>query len=176
MHRSFSSLVIATGVGLIAASTIGSPQTAQAQMAQAQMAQTQAATTYKEQYDEITAYADKNCAMQMKKVKKVGRLNYRICRIKGVVMTVSLDGPEGDNGPTAYFKNGRLYSFRDTGRGEAWVFQNGKLMAEVEVGVVAPDDNTITTDFSTTLRREITARATSSTRDMLKVFGAQLRL
>jgi hypothetical protein len=169
MLKSISTRSWAMLLGVIAVSSIVIPQVAQAQSSQSKAA-------YKERFDELTAFADENCAMQIKKVKKVGSLNYRICRIKGVVMTVSLDGPEGDNGPTAYFKNGRLHSFRDTGLGEAWIFQDGKLMAEVEVGTVAPERNKITTKFSPAMRREITTRATSSTKGMLKVFGETLRL
>jgi hypothetical protein len=153
-------------LGVIAVSSIVMPQVAQAQSSQSKAA-------YKERFDELTAYADENCVMQKRRVQN---LTYEICRMEDVVMKVTMDGPEGDNGPTAYFDGGRLHSFRDTGLGEAWIFQDGKLMAEVEVGTVAPERNKITTKFSPAMRREITTRATSSTKGMLKVFGETLRL
>jgi hypothetical protein len=128
---------------------------------------------YKAEYDKITQFADEHCVYHQKKIQG---LTYRICRMEDLPMQVSLDGPEGDNGPTAYFYGGRLYSFRETGHGEAWVFKDGKLMAEVEVGVVAPEYNKITTKFTAKERKAITDRAISSTRSMLKVFGVELRL
>jgi hypothetical protein len=147
-------------IATVAISTIATIQPAHAQSPQAK--------AYRKHYDKVTAFADKHCVMKKKKVQS---LTYRICHIEDLVMKVAIDGPEGDNGPTAYFYSGRLLAFRDTGLGEAWMFQNGKLVAEVEVGSAT---SKITTKFSPAMRREITTRATSSTKQMLQVFGETL--
>jgi hypothetical protein len=49
-------------------------------------------------------------------------------------------------------------------------------MAQVEVGVVAPDYNKITTQFSPRDHQANTDRAISNARQMLKVFGQELQL
>ncbi len=56
------------------------------------------------------------------------------------------------------------------------MFQDGKLIAEVEVGAVAPEYNKITTQFSPKIRKEYTDRSIESTRNMLKVFGSNFNL
>ncbi len=126
---------------------------------------------YKTIFDRRSQYADQNCVMNPKQFEG---LQYEICRMEDVTMKVAMEGPPGDNGPVAYFYSGDWMAFRDTGSGQAWIFERGQLVAEVEVGVTATRSKLRTT-FNADERRERTDRALSSTRHMLKVFGGQLR-
>ncbi len=130
--------------------------------------------TYKEKFDRHTSFVDENCVRPQK--RRLDSLKYELCLMEDIHTRVSIEGPEGDNGPTAYFYGGKLFAFRDTGSGQAWMFENGKLIAEVEVGSVAPEYNRITTQFSPKNRKEYTNWAMKSSRDMLKVFGYNLNL
>jgi hypothetical protein len=156
MPHYLSRLSLVVLLGLTVGSSAIAPPIAQAE---------ESKLTYKEQFDRRTKFADEGC---VPKKKQFRGLEYQICHMEDVVMKVSMEGPPGDNGPTAYFYSGRLYAFRDTG--------HGKLLAEVEVGSVAPEYNKIKTQFSPRDRKETTDRAISSTRNMLKVFGKELRL
>jgi hypothetical protein len=142
-------------------------------IAQAQLPQSSRPTA-KQELDQRQKLYDESCVVPEKKIFQ--GLEYQLCRMEDSLTRVSIAGPAGENGPTAYFYSGRLYAFRDTGRGQAWIFQNGQLMAEVEVGVVAPEFNPITTKFTAQVRKQNTDRAISSTRNMLKVFGVPLQL
>jgi hypothetical protein len=122
---------------------------------------------YKTTFDQRAQYADENCVMQPKQFEG---LQYEICRMEDVTMKVSLEGPPGDNGPVAYFYSSDWMAFRDTGSGQAWIFEQGKLVAEIEVGVTATRSKLRTT-FNADERRARTERALSSTHNMLKVFG-----
>jgi len=130
--------------------------------------------TYKEKFDRHTSFVDENCVRPQK--RRFENLKYELCLMEDIHTRVSIEGPEGDNGPTAYFYGGKLFAFRDTGSGQAWMFENGKLIAEVEVGVIDPKYNRITTQFSPRQRKEYTDWAMESTRNMLKVFGYKLNL
>jgi len=130
--------------------------------------------TYKEKFDRHTSFVDENCVRP--ETRRFESLEYQLCRMEDIHTRVSMEGPEGENGPTAYFYGGKLFAFRDTGSGEAWMFQDGKLIAEVEVGAVAPEYNKITTQFSPKIRKEYTDRSIESTRNMLKVFGSNFNL
>ncbi|MBD2413019.1 hypothetical protein FACHB389_02290 [Nostoc calcicola FACHB-389] len=130
--------------------------------------------TYKEKFDRHTSFVDENCVRPQK--RRFENLKYELCLMEDIHTRVSIEGPEGDNGPTAYFYGGKLFAFRDTGSGQAWMFENGKLIAEVEVGVIDPKYNRITTQFSAQQRKEYTDWAMKSTRNMLKVFGYNLNL
>ncbi len=169
MHQYLSrlSLILLIGcpIGIALPATIAEAQSAQA---------SPSPLSYKQTFDERTKLYDESCVVPEKRVYQ--GLKYELCRMEDLGTRVSIEGPEGDNGPTAYFYSGRLYAFRDTGLGEAWIFQKGKLMAEVEVGFVAPEAAVITTKFTATDRKQMTDRAISSTRKMLKVFGLELRL
>ena len=112
---------------------------------------------YKTKFDERTGYLDKNCKWNNYKHERV---NYRICSMEDRLMAVSMDGPEGDNGPTFYTLGNNSFSFRDTGLGTAVIIENGRLVAEVEVGMSST--NTITTRFTPQQRKELTDRALSS--------------
>jgi hypothetical protein len=127
---------------------------------------------HKEEFDRHTNFVDENCVRPEKRMFR--GLEYELCRMEDVLTRVSMQGPEGDNGPTAYFYGGKLFAFRDTGSGQAWMFKEGRLIAEVEVGSVAPEYNKITTRFSAKERKERTDWAMKSTRNMLKVFGSKL--
>jgi hypothetical protein len=127
--------------------------------------------TYKQEFDRYTSFVDENCVRPEKRT--FDGLKYELCRMEDIHTRVSLEGPEGDNGPTAYFYGGKLFAFRDTGSGQAWMFKNGKLIAEVEVGSVAPEYNIIKTTFTPKERKSQTDWAIKSTRNMLKVFGAK---
>jgi hypothetical protein len=158
---------LTVGIGLIVASPIVLPETAQAQTQKQK-------STYKEQFDQRIKFADEHCVMKKRKVKN---LTYEICYIEDLVMKVVMEGPPwGGNGPTAYFYSGRLYAFQDTDVGQAQIFQDGKLIAQVEVGPMLPEYNKTTTKFTPKVRKELTDRAISSTRDMLKVFGEKIDL
>lgn len=130
--------------------------------------------TYKEKFDRHTSFVDENCVRPQK--RRFKSLKYELCLMEDIHTRVSIEGPEGDNGPTAYFYGGKLFAFRDTGSGQAWMFEDGKLIAEVEVGDFAPEYNKITTQFSPKIRNEYTDWAIKSSRDMLKVFGYNLNL
>jgi hypothetical protein len=130
--------------------------------------------TYKEKFDRHTSFVDENCVRPEK--RRFESLEYELCRMEDVHTRVSIEGPEGENGPTAYFYGGKLFAFRDTGSGQAWMFQDGKLIAEVEVGSVTPEYNKITTQFSPKRRKEYTDWAMKSTRNMLKVFSSNSNL
>ncbi|NJM48365.1 MAG: hypothetical protein HC860_21125 [Alkalinema sp. RU_4_3] len=95
--------------------------------------------------------------------------------MEDLIMKVELEGPPGDNGPTAYFYSGRLYAFRDTGDGQAVIFEKGRLVAQVEVGI-DPARSKVRTVFNQEERKSVTDRAIQSTRSMLKVFGQKLEL
>jgi hypothetical protein len=164
MPHYLSRLSLVVLLGLTVGSAAIAPPIAQAE---------ESKLTYKEQFDRRIKFADEGC---VPKKKQFRGLEYQICHMEDVVMKVSMEGPPGDNGPTAYFYSGRLYAFRDTGHGQASLFKDGKLLAEVEVGSVAPEYNKIKTQFSPRDRKETTDRAISSTRNMLKVFGKELRL
>ncbi|KAM3115676.1 hypothetical protein [Phormidesmis sp. 146-33] len=124
--------------------------------------------THKETFDRYTRFIDEACKPQKRTFQG---LKYQLCLIEDLSTRVSMQGPEGENGPTAYFYSGKLFAFRDTGRGEAQMFKDGRLIAEVEVGKVAPGYNKITTKFSPADRKALTDRALSSSQNMLKVFG-----
>jgi hypothetical protein len=126
--------------------------------------------THKEKLDQYTSFVDENCVVPEKRMFE--GLEYQLCRMEDVHTRVSMEGPEGENGPTAYFYGGKLFAFRDTGSGQSWMFQDRKLIAEVEVGTVAPEYNIITTKFSPKARKEYTDRAMKSAENMLKVFGS----
>ncbi|MBD2253589.1 hypothetical protein [Nostoc parmelioides] len=143
------------------------------QSTQAQVA-AKAKLTYKDEFDRHTSFVDENCVRPEK--RRFEGLEYELCRLEDIPTRVSIEGPEGENGATAYFYGGKLFAFRDTGSGQAWMFQDGKLIAEVEVGVVAPEYNKITTQFSPKIRQEYTDRSIDSTRNMLKVFGFNFNL
>ncbi|BAZ37340.1 hypothetical protein NIES4101_32610 [Calothrix sp. NIES-4101] len=130
--------------------------------------------TYKDKFDRYTIFIDKNCVRPEK--RRFEGLEYQLCRMEDIHTRVSMEGAEGENGPTAYFYGGKLFAFRDTGNGQAWIFQNGKLIAEVEVGAVAPEYNKITTQFSPKIRKEYTDLSIQSTQNMLKVFGSNSNL
>ena len=116
---------------------------------------------YKTKFDERTSYVDKNCKWHN---YKQGRSNYRICVMEDQLMSVSMDGPEGDNGPTFYTLGSNSFAFRDTGLGTAVIIENGRLVAEVEVGRSAL--NTITTRFTPEQRKSLTDRALSSKKQL----------
>ncbi|MBD2326056.1 hypothetical protein [Alkalinema sp. FACHB-956] len=140
--------------------------------AQAQPLKKSQKLAYKQVFDQRTRFADKHCVFHQ---KTVNGLKHDICRMEDLVMKVSLEGPPGDNGPVAYFYGGRLYAFRDTGNGQAWIFEKGRLVAEVEVGI-EPSQSKVRTIFNQQERQSVTDRAITSTRNMLKVFGEELRL
>ena len=119
---------------------------------------------YKTKFDERTDYLDKNCKWNNYKPERV---NYRICSMEDRLMAVSMDGPEGDNGPTFYTLGNNSFSFRDTGLGTAVIIENGRLVAEVEVGMSST--NTITTRFTPQQRKELTDRALSSKKHLESV-------
>ena len=121
---------------------------------------------HKTKYDERTGYLDKNCKWNNYKHKGV---NYRICSMEDILMSVSMDGPPetGDNGPTFYILGNNSFSFRDTGIGTAVIIENGRLVAEVEVG--RSYVNTITTRFTPQQRKELTDRALSSKKHLESV-------
>ncbi len=129
------------------------------------------AETYKEQFDRITQSIDEDCVPQKKKSKG---LEYQLCQMEDIPTRVSMEGPPGDNGPTAYFYSGKLFAFRGTGQGEALIFRDGKLVAEVQVGTVAANRNTIKTTFTPAERRQLTKGAHTSAKGMLQVFGRKL--
>lgn len=114
--------------------------------------------TAKQQFDRHVNFLDTNCVWHEYQFEQMG---YKVCVMQEIVMAVAMDGPEGENGPTAYYKGGKLFAFRDTGAGTATMFdEKGRLLAEVEVGVVAPQFNKIKTKFTPVERREYTERAT----------------
>jgi hypothetical protein len=158
-----------TGLLCITAGVTIAP-TAQAQ----KLAQTKSTRlTFKEQFDQRRDFLDQNCAWQRYQFQGRG---YRICAMEDVLMAVAMDGPENDNGPTAYFQGEKLFSFRDTGLSTALLFdQKSRLLAEVEVGFVAPEFNKITTEFTAANRKELTDRATESSQQLLKVGRAWQR-
>jgi hypothetical protein len=148
----------------ILASSISPIGLAQAQPAKIQKSRQR---TFKQQYDQHTGFLDKHCVWHE---YQVGKRGYRICAMEDMIMAVAMDGPEGDNGPTAYFHGGKLFSFRDTGVGTAQMFdKRGRLLAEVEVGTVAPEYNKIKTQFTPAERKELTDRAMESSQHLLKV-------
>ncbi len=134
----------------------------------------QAKSNYQTEFDRRQQFIDQGCTGTF--TKRVGGLTYQLCRMEDIVTRVSIEGPPGDNGPTAYFYGGKLYAFWDTASSQAWIFQKGKLMAEVEVAPATPATSRIKTRFSPQERKEYTERALQSSRRMLKVFGETLRL
>jgi hypothetical protein len=126
------------------------------------------AETPKERFDRITSYINEGCVPQKKTFQN---LEYQLCQMEDIPTRVTMQGPPGDNGPTAYFYGGKLFAFRETGQGEAQIFEDGKLVAQIQVGTVAPDYNTIKTTFSTAERKQLTERAKTSSTAMLRVFG-----
>lgn len=152
----------------VTAGTITITTTAQAQMPVPTQANRKSAQpTFKEQFDQHTRTIDETCNWQRYEAQRLG---YSICAMKGVIMAVAMDGPEGDNGPTAYFQDGKLFAFRDTGVGTAQLFdKKGRLLAEVEVGTVAPEYNKITTKFTAVERKELTDRASESSQHLLTI-------
>ena len=119
---------------------------------------------HKTKYDERTSYLDQNCKWHNYKSK---RLNYRICAMEDIIMSVSMEGPEGDNGPSFHRYNyGGVdtFSFRDTGQGTAVIIERGRLVAEVDVGQSAL--NTVTTRFTPEQRKRLTDRALSSKKQL----------
>ena len=128
---------------------------------------------YKTEFDRRTNYLDKNCVWN--NYQQEG-LNYRICAMQDIIMSVAMDGPEGDNGPTFYRYNYggiNTFAFRDTGAGTAVIIERGRLVAEVEVGYSAK--NTITTRFKAEQRKSLTDRALSSQKDLEAVGNKWLK-
>ena len=119
---------------------------------------------HKTKYDERTDYLDKNCKWNNYKHKSV---NYRICSMEDILMSVSMDGPEGDNGPTFYILGNNSFSFRGAGLGTAVIIENGRLVAEVEVGM--SPRKIITTRFTPQQRKELTDGALSSKKHLESV-------
>jgi hypothetical protein len=159
------SLALLLGLGAaIASPTVAKPASARP-LTDAQKLE------YKTIFDQRSRYADEHCVM---KPKRFEELQYEICRIEDTTMKVAIEGPPGDNGPTAYFYGSDWMAFRDTASGQAWIFEKGKLVAEVEVGMTATRSK-LRTVFNADERRAYSDRALSSTRNMLKVFGEQFR-
>jgi hypothetical protein len=172
MFLNFQRLSAIAVLGLALGTTLAPAPSASAQTQPSAIAQ--AKPNYKTDFDRRQRLIDRSC--NRPQTKRFEGLTYELCRMEDVLTRVSMEGPPGDNGPTAYFYGGKLYAFRDTGSGQAWIFQNGKLMAEIEIGTVAPAANLITTTFSPQERKKRTDWATQSSRRMLKVFGSTLRL
>jgi hypothetical protein len=165
LYPSLNTILMAVSVGLCATSLI--PATAQAQTSTDRQK-----LEYKKVFDQRKRLADEHCVMHP---KTLGELKYSICHMEDLVMKVELEGPAGENGPTAYFYSGRLYAFRDTGDGQAVIFDKGRLVAQVEVGT-DPAQSKIRTVFNQEERKSVADRAIESTRSMLKVFGQKLEL
>ena len=144
------------------------PQTAQAQSSNSVVN----ANQYQTNFDRRMSFYKKYCKWNTYKHEG---LKYRICAMEDIIMVVEMEGPPGDNGPAFYRYNyggSNTFAFRDTGSGTAVIIEEGRLVAEVEIGRSA--QTKVITRFTPEKRKRLTDRAVSSQKG-LETVAAKVR-